>query len=141
MKVTSDFKMVIVLDRMLSVGLQCNTSAVLALTLGNKIEGLIDKDLFDGSGEVHLGLTNQPLPILQTTQDNLKDIREKAKIHNPETFLYVDFTDAAQTTKNYEDYERKLQEKKTNDLQLLGIAIAGTIKDIKGLTGNLPLLR
>ncbi len=140
MKVSEDFKMVIVVDDSLPMGLKCNTAAVLSLTLGNKIEGLIDKDLKDGSGNIHTGLTNTPLPILKTTEEQLKQIRKQASDMSSD-LLVVDITDAAQTTKNYADYEEKLKSKKSEELRLLGIALAGNQKDVKSLTGNLALLR
>ncbi len=137
---TKDFKMVIVLDDALPLGLKCNTAAVLSLTLGNKITGLIDKDLKDGSGVVHRGLTNTPLPILKARESELKELRTAASGLG-ENLMIVDITDAAQTTKNYADYEEGLKSKKTDELQLLGIALAGFAKDVKSLTGNLGLMR
>ena len=139
MKVTADFKMVIVLDESLPAGLQCNTSAVLSLTVGQKVEGLIDRDLVDGSGEVHVGITNQTMPILKTSQENLRDIKEKAKQY--EHLFLVDFTDAAQTTRNYADYEEKLKAKTKDELVLLGLALVGTKENVTSLTGNLGLLK
>ena len=132
--------MVIVINDSLQVGLKCNTAAVLALTLGKKIDGLIDKDLVDGSGELHVGLTNQPLPILKSTEKEIKNLKKKA-LGNKENILIIDITDAAQITKNYIDYETKLKSKKTEELKFLGIALAGSVKDINSLTGNLSLLR
>lgn len=137
---TSDFKMVIVLDETLPLGLKCNTAAVLSLTLGNKIDNLIDKDLIDGDGTMHTGLTNQPLPILKSTEENVRKILKQAHALKDD-LLVVDITDAAQTTKNYIDYEEKLKSKTSEELKLLGIALAGSKKDINSLTGNLPLLK
>ncbi len=140
MKVTPDFKMVIILDDTLPTGLQCNTAAVLSLTLGKKIDNLIDRDLVDGSGNIHVGLTNQPLPILKSTKEHLKELLKQAKdLSN--NMLVVDITDAAQTTKNYTDYEEKLRNMTSEKFTLLGIALAGSQKDIKSLTGSLPLLK
>lgn len=140
MKVTQNYKMVIVLDESLPVGLLCNTSAVLSLTVGQKVEGLIDRDLVDKSGEKHAGITNQTMPILKTSQANLKTIQEKAKLLGEELFV-VDFTDAAQTTRSYADYEAKLKSKTTDELVLLGIALIGNKENVTSLTGNLGLLK
>src|SRR5436305_1814757 len=104
MNLPSNYKMVIVLDDSLAFGLKCNTAAVLSLTLGNKIEGLIGHDLTDGSGIKHTALTKYPLPILATTYEKLHDVYTQASALK-DTLLLVDITDAAQTTKNYEDYE------------------------------------
>jgi hypothetical protein len=139
MYVTKDFKMVVVIDEKLPAGLQCNTAAVLPLTLGKKIDGLIDKDIKDASGNIHIGLTNQPLPILKSTGEIIESIREKAQ--SEMDILVIDVTDAAQTTKNYDDYEYLLKSKKTNELKYLGVALAGSEQTIKKFTGNLGLLR
>ncbi len=138
MKMSEDFKMVIVLDDSLPVGLKCNTAAVLSLTLGKKIDGLIDRDLQDKTGTVHTGLTNTPIPILKSTAESVKTLREQAQ---QKDVLVIDVTDAAQTTKNYKDYEEKLKEKEAHELLYLGIALAGDKQTIKNLTGNLGLLR
>lgn len=137
MEITKDFKMVIVIDEGLPVGLQCNTAAVLSLTLGEKIKGLIGEDLKDKDGVVHTGLTKIPLPILKALGEQISQIYKESL--NDQNLLMVDITDAAQTTKNYKDYEDKL--KSLNELKLLGIALAGPNKLINKLTGNLALLR
>lgn len=138
MKVNDDFKMVIVLDEKLPLGLLVNTAAVLSLTLGEKIQGLIDKDLIDKSGLNHVGLTNTPLPILKSSEEKIKSIKTDK---TSEDLLIVDITDAAQTTKNYIDYEEKLKNKTVEELKFLGIVLAGSKKMINSITGNLSLLR
>ncbi|MBP7832943.1 MAG: DUF2000 domain-containing protein [Candidatus Levybacteria bacterium] len=138
MKVSDDFKMVIVLDEKLPIGLLVNTAAVLSLTLGEKIQGLIDKDLMDGSGLKHMGLTNTPLPILKSSEEKIKSIKT---YKTSEDLLIVDITDAAQTTKNYIDYEEKLKSKTVEELKFLGIAVAGSKKTINSITGNFSLLK
>lgn len=140
MKISSDHKMVVILDESLPLGLKANTAGVLSLTLGNKIEGLIGHDLIDKSDITHTALTKYPLPILAVASEKLKDIYRHA-FDLKDDLLLVDVTDAAQTTKNYEDYERKLKEHTIDELTFLGIALSGDKKIINKLTGNLPLLR
>lgn len=140
MKVTQDFKMVIILDEDLPLGLKANTAAVLSLTVGNKIDDLIGEDLVDKDTYIHTGLTGTPLPILKCNTKNLKELYDKAYTLRDEILL-VDITDAAQTTKNYDDYRQKLEQTANEKLQLLGIALAGSKKIINKLTGSLALLR
>src|SRR5258708_25391541 len=140
MHVTEDFKMVIILAEDLPVGLKANTAAVLSLTLGNKIEGLIGAELQDGDKNTHTSLTTVPLPILNCSSDKLKEIYTQSYQLKDELLL-IDITDAAQTTKNYTDYEEKLKNSSTEKLKLLGIALAGSKKLINNFTGNLALLR
>jgi hypothetical protein len=140
MQVSEDFKMVIVLDEDLEVGLKANTAAVLSLTIGNEVEGLIGKDLEDNSGNIHKGLTQIPLPILKCSSEKLIDLYQKG-YKLKEEILIIDVTDAAQTTKNYDDYSEKLKNMLNQDLKILGVAIAGSKKLINGLTGSFGLLR
>ncbi|MDP7247857.1 MAG: DUF2000 domain-containing protein [Candidatus Peribacteraceae bacterium] len=134
-----DKKCVIVLDQELPVGLLANSSAVLSLTLGEKIDGIIDRDINDGSGEKHEGITNTVIPILKTEKENLTIIREKAV--DLDDVLVVDFSDVAQRTKTYDDYAAQLEVTKSEDLRYLGIALYGEKQAINSLTGSLALLR
>lgn len=139
MKILPDFKMAIVVDDSLSLGLQCNTASVLSLTLGKEIENLIGADLKDANQTIHKGLTKYPLPILKTDTASLRTLYKNAKVVTE--LLVIDITDAAQTTTNYPDYEAKLKIQSTEDLQILGLAIAGPKKLVNKFTGNLALLR
>jgi len=132
--------MVIIVDDNLAVGLKANTAAVLSLTIGNKVEGLIGKDLNDENEHIHKALTTIPLPILKCTSEKLQEIYNEAYELKDEILL-IDITDAAQTTKNYADYEQKLKQSSTNQLKLLGVALVGSQGPIKKLTGSLALLR
>jgi len=132
-----DTKLAILVDRELGVGLIANT-AVLALTLGRRLEEIIGPDVFDGSGERHIGITTIPLPILQTTADALRSLRAKAAELG---LLVVDFCDAAQMTTAYEDYTARLSATAESDLRYLGIAIYGPKRLVNRVAGSLPLLR
>jgi hypothetical protein len=134
-----DDKCVIVIDSDLPIGLIANTAAVLALTLGNKIEGIIGPIVVDGDGSTHEGITNAPIPILKGTRAILKELRDTINDY-PNLFI-VDFSNAAQTTKNYDDYTNKIVSFTNENLQYLGIAIYGYKKSVNKLTGSIPLLR
>lgn len=134
-------KCVILIDGDLPLGLMTNTSAVLAMTLGKRIEGIIGSDIFDYSGNCHLGITNTPIPILKGTKKAIKEIRDKIASEKIADLLLVDFSYIAQKSKNYKDYEDKLSATTVEDLEYLGIALYGNKKDINRFTGNTPLLR
>ena len=140
MKVTTDFKMAIIIDDSSPKGLQCNAAAVLSLTLGNKIEGLFGPDLHDKSGALHIGITKYTLPILAAPKEKLQEMYLQA-LQMKDELLLVDFTDVAQMTHDYDEYSEKLKKKNTEELTLSGIAIAGNKKVVNKLTGNLPLVR
>lgn len=53
----------------------------------------------------------------------------------------VDFSDAAQSCKTYNEYIEKIAGITEADLNYFGIAICGNKKQINKLTGSMPLLR
>lgn len=129
-------KVAIIVDSALPAGLAANTAAVLALTMGRRIESMIGSDLKDGDGSVHAGITNTPIPILAAHADVIKDIRDSA-----DDLLMVDFTDCAQRSKTYDVYASVLAASTNETISYLGIGLHGPAKRINKITGSLRLLR
>ena len=132
-------KCVMVVDRELPVGMAVNATAVLAVTLGRKIESIVGPDVADASGGSHAGLVNIPIPVLKAGVEAVGDIRSKAV--TMDGLLVVGFTDAARTSKTYEEYTEKMAVSATEELGYLGVALYGDKKLVNRLTGSLPLLR
>ncbi|QKG84361.1 DUF2000 domain-containing protein [Kroppenstedtia pulmonis] len=133
-------KCVMVVDSDLPMGLIANTTAVLALTLGSKVEGIIGPEVYDADGSSHEGITTMPIPILKGDKVKIKELRDTISTDYPDLLL-IDFSNAAQTTKNYEDYTHKIAQFLRDDLEYLGIAIYGDKKKVNKLTGSMGLLR
>lgn len=131
-------KVAIIVDAEMPAGLAANTAAVLALTLGRRVESIIGPDLKDADGSTHLGITTVPLPILTAHADEVKALRQRALADG---LLVIDFTDCAQRTRTYDDYAQLLEEASEETLHYVGIAVHGPRKAVQRLTGNLPLLR
>lgn len=136
-----NYKVAIVVDEELPPGLAANTAAVLTLTLGRRIDGLLGRDLKDADGSTHTGITTVPIPILTASAETVKQIRNTAASDDNSELLVVDFTDRAQRTKTYDDYARLLEAAGDDDLGYLGVALYGPRKPVQRLTGSLPLLR
>lgn len=130
---------VIVIDGELPVGLVANTAAVLSLTVGRLVEGIVGPDLNDRSGIRHVGITAMPIAVLAADSGQIKEIRERAA--DRAGILVVDFCDVAQVCKNYDDYRMKLQETPVENLKYLGVGLFGDAREVSKLTGNLGLLR
>ncbi|MDD9158232.1 DUF2000 domain-containing protein [Aliivibrio sp. S4TY2] len=130
-------KCVLVIDKTLPQGLIANTAAVLTLSLGKLHPELIGADNINNDGEVHTGITSIPIPILASSPESIKSIRNSLK----EEATLVDFSNVAQSTKNYQDYSEKLASTKAEDIEYLGIAVYGTKKIVNKYTGNLGLIR
>ncbi|MDA7028427.1 DUF2000 domain-containing protein [Bacillus sp. CLL-7-23] len=136
-----EMKCVIVIDSTLPTGLIANTAAVLALTLGRKVEGIIGPEVLDASNRTHEGITTIPIPILKSNKTEIKELKHKVDHEDLHDLLVVDFSNAAQTTKNYEDYTKKIATIPSDDLDYLGIALYGEKKKVNKLTGSMGLLR
>jgi hypothetical protein len=132
-------KCVMVLSEGLPAGLAVNTAGVLAFTLGRKLEEVVGPEVVDGSGRTHLGITRIPIPILKADETVVRNIREQAE--RTDGMVVVDFTDAAQTSKTYEEYQQKMATRTSEELRYLGVALYGDKKLVNRLTGSLPLLR
>lgn len=134
-------KCVILIDENLPLGLIANCASVLSLSLGKKVDGIIGYDLEDIQNRVHIGITTIPIPILKSSSEELKDIREILFDEKYIDCLVVDFTNAAQTTKTYEDYSNAISTTSLDQLEYLGVAIYGPKKLINKLVGSIGLLR
>lgn len=133
-------RVVIVLDEYLGPGLAANTSSVLALSLGHHLgEAVLGPAIPDGSGHLHTGITNVPIPILKCADDGIRSLaRDAAEMPD---VLVVDVTDAAQTTKNYDEYTTLLASRQPEALKYLGVALCGPKKTVNKLTGSFGLFR
>jgi len=131
-------KCVMIINPNLPLGLIANTSVILGIALGDNIKDIRGKDLVDLEGNKHIGVVHIPVPILQSTPKEIKEIYKKAE----EKELFVaDFIDVAQKCKTYNEYIDTLPKTSIDEIGFLGIIIYGNKKIINKLTGNLPLLR
>ncbi len=134
-------KCVMIINQDLPVGLIANTAAVLALTIGHRVESLIGKDVKDNDGQVHTGITQVPIPLLKGDSDLIRSIRAMLLDVDTGQVFFVDVCDAAQESKTYAQYEARLQQTPVEQLTYLGIAICGPKKQVNALTGHIGLLR
>jgi len=129
---------VIVVDQALPPGLAGNAAAVLALSVGAAFSQLPGQDLVDADGSRHPGLIPMGLPVLAAPADRLPDLRTAAL----DAGLHVvDFPAAGQQTTDYDDFAAQVASTPTADLGYLGVALSGSAKRVRKLTGGFPLLR
>ena len=138
---TEENKCVMIIDSNLPLGLIANTSAILGITLGHKLDSIIGEDLIDASQTKHLGITNIPIPILNGSPATIHELLGKIKKNAWHDLVIVDFSNTAQTCKDYQLYKEKVQSLPSAMFQYLGIGIYGSSRKINKLTGNMPLLR
>ena len=137
----NDKKCVMVIDENLPLGIITNTAAVMGLTLGKHFPHLVGPDVFDKTGNCHLGIIEFPIPILKGNDLLIKELREK--LYQPEfsELTVVDFSDVAQGCKTYDEFIGKINAVPEADLNYFGLAICGSAKQVNKLTGSMPLLR
>lgn len=58
-------KCVMVIDENLSLGIIANTAAIMGITLGKQMPEVVGTDVYDGTGNGHLGIIEFPVPILK----------------------------------------------------------------------------
>jgi hypothetical protein len=128
----------LVIDKALPPGLAANAAAVLAVTLGRRLEHLVGPDGTDAAGGVHAGITTVNLPVLAAPADLLAALADQAR--RLDLFI-VEFTDLAQAHRSYDDYLAQLATSMPEALRLRGIAIHGPSRPVLTVTGSLPLLK
>jgi hypothetical protein len=134
-------KCVIIVDESLPIGLIANTAAILGYSLGKMYPESIGPDVPDGTGNVHSGLITYAVPILKSSSTQLWSMRNKLFSDDYRDLAVVDFPDAAQRCRTYDDFTKQLAGTSERDLRYLGIAIYGDRKKVNRLTGEMPLLR
>lgn len=134
-------KCVMVIDESLPLGIIANTVAIMGITLGKKMPEVIGDDVTDQSGKEHLGIIEFPVPILRGSPEIIKQIREKLYLSDFQDLTVVDFSDLAQSCKNYDEFIEKMSHVPESNLQYFGIAICGSKKKVNKLTGSMPLLK
>lgn len=138
---TQNMKCVMVIDENLPLGLITNTAAVMGVTIGKQIPQTVGIDVYDKTGNRHLGVTKFPIPILKGNPSLIKELREKLYLSEYCGLMVIDFSDVAQGCKTYDEFTGKIAGVAESELNYLGIAICGDRKQVNKLTGSIPLLR
>jgi len=132
-------KIAIIVQKDMPLGLIANCSAVLGLSLGARHPEIVGSKQADASGIVHPGITRLPIPILASGKEFLKQIvREALEDHSLDV---VPFNNVAQQSKNYREYSTRLSENRFENLEFIGVLLAGPKKAVSGFTGRLPLAK
>nr|WP_295874812.1 DUF2000 domain-containing protein [uncultured Chitinophaga sp.] len=134
-------KCVLIIDNTQPTGVIANTSSILSITLGKQLGSIIGQDVYDKQGEKHPGITQIPIPILGTSPEKIKEIRRHLLTLFIEDIVLVDFSDVAQKSRTYDQYENAMLTTDENDIRYIGIAVYGDKKLINKVTGNLSLIK
>ncbi len=138
---TESNKCVLIIDNTQPAGIIANTASILSITLGRQAGNIVGKDVYDKQGEKHLGITQMPIPILGALPEKIKAIRIHLLSLHIEDMVLVDFSDIAQKSKTYDDYETTMLATDNNNIRYIGIAVYGDKKVVNKATGNLSLIK
>jgi hypothetical protein len=128
----------LIIDEQLPPGLAANAAAVLAATLGHRVEHHVGPDAVDADGDCHVGIVTVPLPTLKAPQTRLADLHRRGQGLG---LVVVGFTELAQRLRDYDEYLLRLAEASSHQLNLIAVGLHGPRKAVDSLTGSLPLLR
>jgi Protein of unknown function (DUF2000) len=129
---------VVVLDEGLPRGLAANAAAVLAVTLGARVNGLVGADYADADGHPHAGLIPFGLPVLRAPAARLRELRARA---SGDGVGVIDFPAAGQRTVDYDEFTRTVGSTPSASIEYAGVALYGERRAVARLTGSLGLLR
>lgn len=111
------------------------------ITLGQRRPETVGEDVCDGSGRMHAGIIEFPVPILAGDPDLIRSIREQLCRPEFDGLTAVDFSDLAQGCKTYGEYIEKMGAVPEEALVYRGLALCGPAKQVSRLTGSMALLR
>lgn len=112
--------------------------AHLMLSLGKHAEELIGHQMIDRTGDVHLGLSEYPVVLLEAKTEDLGRVVKRAK---QDGALIVDFPRSALDYWTNAELANDLQGKVSEEIEYLGLAICATPQIVNRHTGSLRLLR
>jgi hypothetical protein len=131
-----------VINKELPLGLVANTAAVLGISLSKMFQqDIVGCDVQDASGNVHIGITAQTIPVLGASRDLIKDIRDTMFDSAYSDITVIDFSEVAQKCLEYDNYIRMLSCLPSSDIYYFGICLYGPKKKVNKLTGSMGLLR
>lgn len=126
-------KCVIVVDEELPLGIIANTAVILGITLGKTMPEAVGPDVIDQTEKSHLGIIKFPVPVLKSSAEKLKYIREQLYQDDFHDLLVVDFSDLAQSCKTYDDFTQKMTQVPESALKYFGLAICGSKRRLLNL--------
>lgn len=136
-----DKKYVMIIDADLPQGIIANTTAILGITIGCKMPDIVGTDVADKEGNIHLGITAFPIPVLKGSEVSIKELRQRLYSPDYSDLTVVDFSDLAQGCNVYSEFTEKIAATDEAELRYYGIAICGDKRKVNKLTGSMPLLR
>lgn len=140
MTLAATYRIAIIVDPTLPVGLVANTTATIGIGLGAAISAFGNTVLTDNVGRAIHNSADRPVPILQAPVDTIRDLLLKS-LPPPEGARVVAFPQFARSLHSFSDYLESFPNIDLATEAIEGLGLAGPEKWVRSLTGNLKLLR
>ncbi len=129
-----DTKIVVILRDDLATWQKLNVTAFTISGIAGT-EQIVGENYIDASGNVYLPMSRQPILIFSANREKIREVYERAMKRNMRISIY---TEELFKTYNDEDNRAEVANVKSEDLNLVGLAIRNTKRQIdtvcKGLT-------
>lgn len=129
----------LIIDKDLPAGLAMNAASVVGMSFGRAVDNLVGADLQTRDGMTFPGVITVPLPVLLATGDYLRELHQRCAADD--SFFVLPFSALAQSCKHYAEYEERMRDTSSPNIELVALGLAGPKKAITRLTGNLKLYR
>jgi len=127
----------IVLKKDLPIGLVGNICACIGTGIVNINNQIIGHDITTND-LLYKAITKIPIVVLIENKLGIAEVIRRAKRNKLDFVLYDKH--AVRAT-DYDQYENDIKATKSEEREILGVGIIGEAKNVKNVTGDLPLLR
>lgn len=137
---STSLRLAIIVNPELSLGLIANTASALGIGLAAKFPQLAASQLSDSQGRALDVSSKLPVPVLQASPEQIREILLKALAGDAEKAI-VPFPAYARSMHSFDEYVQAFPQRDLATEILDGLALCGPEKWVKSLTGALKLLR
>jgi len=130
-----DTKIVVIIREDLAVWQKLNVTAFTVSGLAGS-EKIVGENYVDASGNVYLAMSRQPILIFSATREQMREVYDRAKKRGMKFTIY---TEDLFKTYNDADNRAAVATVKAEDLNLVGIAIRSTKRQIDTVVKGLKL--
>ncbi len=130
-----DTKIVVIIREDLAVWQKLNVTAFTVSGLAGS-EKIVGENYVDASGNVYLAMSRQPILIFSATREQMREVYDRAKKREMKFTIYTE-----ELFKTYNDVDNRaaVAAVKAEDLNLVGMAIRSTKRQIDTVVKGLKL--
>lgn len=136
----ADFRIAVIVDRGLPLGLLANTVAAISVGIGAAETGFGNTVLTDAAGRAVKNSADRPVPILEAPPEGIGMLLLRA-VPTPPDGIVVPFPRFARPLHSFAEYQAQFPTRDLASEVIDGLGLAGPGNWVRSLTGSLRLLR